>query len=270
MSDWGLLAGNNQKATLNLDTSNSRGTALTTPGAANSKGAWLQLIASSQAASRILISAESSGLADCLVDIGVGGSGSEQVIIPDLLFSGRSELFNGFGFDISIPAGTRISARYQVHNVSFTLYTVVMLLNGHFLSGSPHNKVIAYGPDTSDSGGLAVDPGGTANTKGSYSELTSSSTRRIRKLHIALGNRANNVRSFANFLLDIAIGAASSEQVIIADIPLLGTQNELIASNIGTSFSVDIPAGTRIAARCQCSITDATDRVLDLAIYGEE
>jgi hypothetical protein len=31
---------------------------------------------------------------------------------------------------------------------------------------------------------------------------------------------------------------------------------------------VDIPAGTRIAARMQASITDATDRLMDVIVYG--
>lgn len=271
MSDWGLLTGNNLKAALNVNASASQGTALTAPGANNTKGAWLQLTASlAQSAGRIMIGAESSGLADTLVDIGVGAASSEQVILENLVFSGRNELFNGYTFDYPIPAGSRVAARFQTTNTSISLYLIVLVGTGHFLSGAPHRKVTVYGANTADSGGTSVDPGGTAHTKGSYSEITASTTRRIRKLHIGVGNQGNNVRSYAEYLLDIAIGAASSEQVIIPDIPLIGAQNEVIASNVGTSFMVDIPAGTRIAARAQCSITDATDRLVDLTIHGED
>jgi len=33
-------------------------------------------------------------------------------------------------------------------------------------------------------------------------------------------------------------------------------------------FQRKIPAGTRIAARAQCSGTDATDRLFDVLLYG--
>jgi hypothetical protein len=33
-------------------------------------------------------------------------------------------------------------------------------------------------------------------------------------------------------------------------------------------LSVQIPANTRLSARCQCSITDATDRLIEVALYG--
>lgn len=272
MTDWGLVAANNEKIALNLDSSNSRGTALTVPGSNNTKGAYLQLVASTGiAAGKIIVGAELGGLSDNLVDIAIGAASSEQVILPDLVFSGRSELFNAYVFDIPIPAGTRVAARYQTSNTTTgTLYLTVHLLGGHWLTPPGHNKVLAYGADATDSGGTVVDPGSTANTKGSWAQIVASTTRRIRRLHIGLGNRANNVRSFADYLLDIGIGASTSEQVIIPDLALIGTQNELIASNCATSFLVDIPAGTRLAARAQCSITDATDRLLDLVIHGEE
>jgi len=33
-------------------------------------------------------------------------------------------------------------------------------------------------------------------------------------------------------------------------------------------FPVAIPSGSRIAARAQCNISDATDRLFDVAVYG--
>ena len=114
-----------------------------------------------------------------------------------------------------------------------------------------------------------MDPGATANTKGSYAEITSSTSYDTRMLLIAFGGQGNLIRTNCRWLVDIATGSAGSETVIIADLAV-GSHN--IGDNVLPAYigpiPVHIPAGTRIAARCQCDITDATDRLMDIALYG--
>ena len=66
----------------------------------------------------------------------------------------------------------------------------------------------------------------------------------------------------------IGIGAAGSEKIVAAD---LTARSSSITDEVRPSFialPVAIPAGSRIAVRAQCSITDATDHLFDIALYG--
>jgi hypothetical protein len=100
----------------------SKGVAVTVPGSTNTKGAWTQLVASTSAAfSALLITAQGNGDtsftgANALVDIGIGGSGSETVLISDIhLIVAASETFIStvpMTYGVAIPSGTRISARW--------------------------------------------------------------------------------------------------------------------------------------------------------------
>jgi hypothetical protein len=57
--------------------------------------------------------------------------------------------------------------------------------------------------------------------------------------------------------------------VLIPDIAV-STESASDAITPGASgfFPVYIPAGERLSARCSSSVTDATDRKLDVIIYG--
>lgn len=271
MPDFSTLLGSNRFETIAESTAASRGTALTAPGSNNTKGAYAQLVAASAFAASGLIVTIGHGnvIHDSLVDIAVGAASSEVVVAANLLCSTREKSSSIYMLPIPIPAGSRISARYQTSNISSTaIYANVTLIAQPFLPGSPLGRLTAYGVTTADSGGTAVDPGGTANTKGSYSQITSSTTNRIRALLIGLGVAANATVTAAEGLLDIAVGAAASEQIVIPDLWIRYSDQEHMSPQVYGPFLVNIPAGTRLAARAQCSITDATDRLFDVVVYG--
>lgn len=111
--------------TIGADLANSRGVVLTIPGALNTKGAYTQITASTlnkyiamvvgvQGANGNSFSNGAIGM-----DIATGGSGSEVNVINDLIYTAgtaetvaeRSPRTNLFYVDI--PAGTRLSARFQ-------------------------------------------------------------------------------------------------------------------------------------------------------------
>jgi len=122
---------------------------------------------------------------------------------------------------------------------------------------------------TADSGGTNIDGGATANTKGAYAELVASSARPYKAFYVMFGNMAQAARVAANFLVDVAIGAAASESVIVSNIQVAGEGQEGIRPPIVGPYYVPIPSGTRIAARCQCSgTTDTTQRDIDVALLG--
>lgn len=95
-----------------------------TAGAANTKVSWVQLTASTSEdiAEIILVAGDeaASGLTSAwyLVDVAIGPSGSEKIIIPDIPFTSFA---SGSGLNpyligplpCSIPAGSRIAVRFQ-------------------------------------------------------------------------------------------------------------------------------------------------------------
>lgn len=113
-----------------------------------------------------------------------------------------------------------------------------------------------------------MDPGGTIDTKGTYVQLSAATIAPIRFLNVSVGNRDNATMTTCVWRLDIAIGGAGSEQVIIPNL-LFGVHASGDTIDPTTySFPVDIPAGVRLAARTDCSINDATDRLIDVCTYG--
>ena len=105
----------------------------------------------------------------------------------------------------------------------------------------------------------------TVHTKGAYAEIiaeTAADTFWLNMVWVA--TRAANLDS--SMLLDLAIGAAASEKIIIPDLgvgfaDLIGAGNGL--GHLSIPFY--IPAGSRISARCQAAITvDQVQVAIDL------
>src|SRR5262249_53937045 len=87
-----------------------------------SKGSWSTLISStSEDVCALLITITSSITArSFLIDIGVGGAGSETVIVPNLPFS-TGDAFSNFWsilVPVSIAAGSRIAVRSEANTSS--------------------------------------------------------------------------------------------------------------------------------------------------------
>lgn len=274
MGDWPLIDG--QRAEMaGADATASAGT-LVTAGGANTKGSWVQLVASTaNDANAVMVNTrKGSAAADFLVDIGIGGSGSEAVIIPNLRADvGTGNLFRSSPsiWPVGIPRGTRVAARCQSTTAAATLRAQAMLLAGSFISPSPLARVTDYGTNTADSGAVSVDPGAVSNTKGAYSQITASTTFPTKAVMIGIGNQADTSRAAYNWLLDIAIGAAASEVVIIPDVHVeSSTQGDEMCPVWIGPIPLSLPAGTRIAARAavDTNAADAADRLFDVTVYG--
>jgi hypothetical protein len=63
--------------------------------------------------------------------------------------------------------------------------------------------------------------------------------------------------SAADYLVDVSVGAASAEQVVIANLPY---SNNIVTSPTAANYllPLSIPAGSRVAARCQSNTAGAT------------
>lgn len=255
-------------------TTNSKGTVLTANATIHTKGAYTTLIASTAFAAKGLLVqiGTTRTAADAFVDIAIGGAGSETVIVPNMMSgsgNGNCTRQPAIYIPLMIPAGTRISARTQ-STFTAAAITVKVHLLGTLLGGmEPYGKAIEFGADTSVTQGTTVDPGAVANTKGAWTQLTASCPLPLKALYIDNSNLVQTARSSADWLLDIGIGAAASELVIIPNIWIeCVTIEDTIAHFPTPLIPVSVPAGSRISARCQCSLTTATLRNLALGIMG--
>lgn len=261
--------------TVGATAASSIGTAINA-GSANNKGSWGQIIASTtyEAHGLILVANHnnaSTPTASNLIDVGVGGSGFEQVVVPDILLSNDQWHMKPGAmavFPTPIPKGSRVAVRHQSTNGSDSMDFLVHLLSEPYF-GFRCGKCVSIGTTTADSGGTAVDPGTSANTKGSYAQLIASTVEDLVGFMVCIGNQGSTKTSTANALLDIAIGGAAAEQVVLANMPVTCDSNSELYQPIWSPIiPCFIPAGSRIAARAQSSITTAGARVFDVALVG--
>lgn len=252
----------------------SNGITITAAGAANTKGAWTTLLAATAAqADAIALSfvITSTGARDYLVDLGIGAAGSEVVIVPNVLVSNSTASFIGVSalLPIRLAAGVRLAARCQSSAGAATLQVSGQLFAGGWPLANAATVCTAYGVSTGSTRGTSVDPGAVINTKGAYSQLTAATTAACTAVVVAIGSQQNGVRTNANHLVDIATGGAGAETVVIPNLVLVqDSVDDVVKPQLFGPFPLAIATATRIAARQQCSINDATDRLIDVAVYA--
>jgi hypothetical protein len=247
----------------------SAGVTLTMAGAINTKSAWTELTSSTPFDS-FGITVQGGMLNIGSFDVGLGGAGSEQIIVPDFYQGFRLSGLKTMHFPIAIPAGSRIAGRYQNAQILTAARMNVLLSEGDVNRG--FSQIVTYGFVSGTSRGTEIDPGSTANTKGAWVELVASTGKDIRAFAIMIGDQGLNRGSVsADWLIDIGIGAAGDEQVLIPNwwakhnyaggaVPLEPANSEW--------FWQPIPAGSRVSARAQSSWTTASTRKLDVVLHA--
>ncbi len=262
--------GSTRLATLGALSASSIGTAVASHASDNTKGAWVEFSASTPFdAVGVLMFFSLPGPAGRLIDLGVGGAGSEVVVVENILRTvGGTFSADHIFLPIAIPQGSRLALRQQSTTGSHVSEVTLMLVAGNFAHSSGFHRATTYGAATADSGGVSVDPGGTINTKGAYSEIAAATARAAKSVLLLIGNWANTAMSNAAWLIDIAVGAAGSEVVVAADVFVTSfTGSDSIVPG-AILLPISIPAGARLAVRAQCNSNDATDRLLDAVIIG--
>ena len=272
MGDFSIIGGDSVKIeTFAEVTASSNGTLLQVGATPNVKSGYTELIASTSFDYNEVMFNIRIFNGGHLFDIAIGAASSEQVVIPNVLLSlSGSESDVGYArlqFPITIPAGTRIAIRSQSETASASFRIVCIGVGNSFTSSEGVSKITVYGASTTDSGGTGVDPGGVANTKGSYSQVVASTGEDIKGFYLNFGDR-DQAKGVNDFLFDIAIGAASSEQVIVSNYHVHTHTTEITDICQSRFFPISLPAGTRIAVRSQSNEIVSTERILDVVIYG--
>lgn len=186
---------------------------------------------------------------------------------------------------VPVPAGTRIAVGAGVSTTGDVAVQLAGIPSVNF-DAEPDFTVMDSGPfhlDDPDYGEpVVVDPGGTANTKGSWTEI--SKTAGNGPNNVLNGDSLDHAYSHFGFVLgddfsntaqtdhdrlwDVGTGASGSEVAFISNYYQSFTNEEGSNSSHPLMFPWDKAAGTRVAARMQASITDATDRLGSIYLYG--
>lgn len=266
MADWPLARDGQRLTSVGVNAAASTGTTIGAAGAANTKTAWVQLTASTPHHADEFIAHLRCDNRDGLFDIAIGPAGSEQVIAANLYAGGKvgRDVYS-YRIPLPIPQGTRVAVRAQTHNTAIATQAHLTLIQGGYRNVPAAGRINTYGAATADSGGVSVDPGATINTKGAWSEIVASAVRDHHALLVAFGCQINAGRGTATYLFDIGIGAAGSEVVAIPDLPVHQGAGPAMFPRSPEPIAVGIPAGSRIAARCQASVASVT---VDVLAYG--
>lgn len=218
---------------------------------ANTKGAWVELIASTANDVDIIdIEVYGPETAYYAIDIGIGAAASEVVIIPDLTLSASNSFNQSSGkrykIPIAIPAGTRVAARMQGDDATGTwggtgenASVGVSLYQSGLLDLPNYGSMDALNFNSATTG-----PANTTTAKTAWIEITSSMPKDASGFFLDVLMSANRVFP-GNFIeiWAIALGAAAAEQEIWREIFTC----EVYAINPSSFIEMDIPAGTRVS-----------------------
>lgn len=245
--------------TIGAATSTSSGTALATT--------WTQLSAATgMQYDGFFLNVHDGTTADTLIDVGIGAAAAEQALIEDIyLCAMTSDGYQNGGsifIPIKIPKGARVVAR-STQAISADIVGVKG--SAGFMSG--FSGALTFG--ASATRGTQISGNASANTKGAWTEMSSSIGKSIRALMLCVGRNGNSSIADAEFLFDIGLGTAGSEQVIVSNLPATtDSVRDIIIPRWFGPFPFSIPAATRLAARLQTTTTDASDRNMDGILYG--
>ncbi len=250
------------------------GVTITANASNNTKGSYTQLVASTPFACQMIQVSIQAGTSAAdityLLDIATGGAGSETDIVANLLVDNQNtisanESVRQFIVPIAIASGVRLSARCQCSTGSDTLEIAVTLIS---TNGAPGlTSAVTVGASTGTSRGTQIDPGGTANTKGSWVQMVASTASTYQWLMLMMDNFGQtSPAASARWAIDIGTGGAGSEVVLVPDLRVARGTTPIVCAPTMYPILTYIPSGTRVAVRASCSINTATSRLFDAAI----
>ncbi len=236
----------------------------------NTKGAWTQLVAATPSdTSFVVIEATFDTVNNAIVpqiafDIGIGAGGSEVAIAPNLYIAPPFEASCDFAVAIplQINAGTRIAARAQSDGVTITSVKVKVSLYDASYIGVDAAGVDALNITLASTSPPNIPPSASANTWGAWTQIIAATARDYMGLFASYNAPARGA-----FVLQIGVGAGGQEQAIIPSHIAQFTNVQLsFGGQVIPFIPIEVPAGTRIAARCQTS--GAASSGPNLSVHG--
>ena len=248
----------------------SHGTTITASGSTNTKGTYTSLItATTYDCCFVMIEIVVSTAALMLVDIAIGTSGNQIVVVPNIWCGASANVTTAtrcslaVAFPLNIPAGTNIWARCQSATASATCLVTMQLFDGSFTMPPGVAGYDDLGTSLAASTGTSVTPSATANTLGTWTSIVTSTARAYMGIWgtIGLGTTLQSMQT------NIGIGGSGTQQIIIPTFAQFNA-NAVGVNSAGTLpfLPIQIPAGTQIWAQNQTSVSSSVAQ--NILLYG--
>lgn len=245
------------------------GTRLTASATAHAKGSYSQLVASTAYDVHGLTlviagSGVSATRTDMMLDLAIGGAGSEVVILPELLCGWRSAPGAGpqdIFLPFFIPKGTRIAARLQSLISSDVVDVQVHLEYGCGIPVRPlFRRADAYGTTAASSTGTSHTPG-NSGTESTAADVGSTLARDYGAVFFQVqGTLGTTSMTAIAYHWELRIGGAT-----IAEWYSCSATTELVSGPFPDHPLVrNLPAGTQLQVRAEAS---GTAQAHDVAFY---
>jgi hypothetical protein len=263
MADFGATPGRQRIASI-AQGSGTDMLLLTAPGTNNTKSAWTEVSASTPFdAAGFWVNVYHTGTTGFqLLDIGIGGPGSEIVLLPDWPCM-RPAMPWGLGsqwIPLRIPAGSRVVARYQASAVAGATMKIGMVLAAESFAGGTFDRCVALNINSANSFGTnKLDLNGTPDTEGAWTEMSAAVPFDVKALLWIPRCHTSQPAANVAHRFDIGIGAAASEVEIVSDLPSYSNSSVLTPYHHRYLLPISIPAGVRLSARQQVSGIAAAD-----------
>ncbi len=198
----------------------------------------------------LLNSALSATNSSALLDIAVGAVGSEVVIVSNLPVGYGNQWSNRIRVPVRVAAGVRLSVRVQGVRVSALHAQAFDLRRLPDGAGRGPDHLVTMGTNLATSQGVVVPAATVANVRTPWVEVVASSIERFSAVILGVQFAGDTITS-GNLVVDVGIGPAGAEVVVVPDVPYSANTAEFIQGWTDSLFAADIPAGSRIAVRMQ-------------------
>lgn len=239
------------------------GTNVTASSSVNTKGSYAQLISSTDYDSYgfFLIPANATDpnvATTMLFDIAVGGSGSEVVVLSNIMLTTGTNNSNGQVtalIPIFIPKGTRIAARCQsvISSQQINL-TILMLGGGSVAPWQTYAGAETLGADTANSR-FSGHTAGSSGTYSTYADFGGTSSRAYKAIMPLLQQQTDTTMTSLTMWLRIGIGGTTLAQWFT----VWANTEYTVAIYPNCPMMVNIPSGTQFQCQATCSTTADSD-----------
>ena len=236
----------------------------------HTKGSWTQLVATAPFdVMGFGIFTDATSVAGTntaiLLDIGIGASASEIVLVPDILAGSSAIARSGSGgglalFPIYIASGTRISARLQGAVSSETADVSLLLYGGGSWQQQTFQAVDAIGVNGATSTGVSLASAGIQEVIGSTAEP-------YKALGSIVDTNGDASMGTASEIINLFVGAAAAEIALTEGQLVERNASEFVAlvfpSQGFIPVEFNIPAGSRLSAE-----SETGSNTIGIAMYG--
>lgn len=152
-----------------------------------------------------------------------------------------------------ITSGTRVAARVR----SAVANQFGTCRFGFFPADKSVDPItpVTMGYTPSAAAGVVLPTPGATNSEGAWVEIAAATSGDFGNLLVNIGGGRTNTQAAGDGLIDIGIGAAAAETVLISDIHCSTSTAETCVPRSPLTFGVDIPSGSRLSARQRSSST---------------